>query len=453
MINGQLLEQAKEVLDGNWTGDYTKPAPDLYPHQWNWDSGFIAIGYSHYSQEKAQQELWSLFRGQWKNGMVPHMVFNPDAIDQYFPEPDLWQIIRSPHAPKDVQTSGITMPPVHATAALQIYMNADDGEKALHFLQEIFPKIYASHRYFYLYRDPLQEGLVYICHPWESGTDNSPTWDPILKRINVESADIPAYRRKDVDTVPANQRPSDDDYDRYIYLVDVFRQNSYDEITIREKCPFLVQDPMFNSLLAKANEDLIEIAGILNQDTKEIEDWHDQTKKAMNNKLWNTGSSNYLAYDLVKDEPIPMQALSGFIPLFAGIPSSTQAQSLVERLNSPGFSGPPGDNVFMFPSYDMQAREFDAHNYWRGPVWVNMSWMLYHGLKRYGFTEKADALREDILSMVNRFGLYEYFSPYKNLSKGEAGGKGANQFSWTAALCIDMLYENSHLAVNDLADD
>ena len=135
MINGQILERAKKVLAENWTGGYTKPAPDLYPHQWNWDSGFIAIGYSHYSQEKAQQELLSLFRGQWQNGMVPHMVFNPDAIDQYFPEPELWQISRSPLAPKGVQTSGLTMPPVHAMAALQIYLNADDGEKALHFLQ------------------------------------------------------------------------------------------------------------------------------------------------------------------------------------------------------------------------------------------------------------------------------------------------------------------------------
>ena len=135
-----------------------------------------------------------------------------------------------------------------------------------------------------------------------------------MKRINLKPADIPTYRRKDVDEVPAAQRPSDDDYDRYIYLVDVLRQNSYDETTVREKCPCLVQDPMFNSLLAKANEDLIEIAGILKQDTEEIEAWHDQTKKAINNKLWNTGSSIYQAYELVKDELIPMKALSGFIP-------------------------------------------------------------------------------------------------------------------------------------------
>ncbi|RMD45977.1 MAG: glycoside hydrolase, partial [Aquificota bacterium] len=48
MIHKQFLEQAKKVLDTNWTGRYTVPSIHLYPHQWNWDSGFIAIGYARY---------------------------------------------------------------------------------------------------------------------------------------------------------------------------------------------------------------------------------------------------------------------------------------------------------------------------------------------------------------------------------------------------------------------
>ena len=38
-----LLESAKAVLDQNWLGHATKPAPRLYPHQWSWDSAFIAL--------------------------------------------------------------------------------------------------------------------------------------------------------------------------------------------------------------------------------------------------------------------------------------------------------------------------------------------------------------------------------------------------------------------------
>ncbi len=35
----EYIRTAKQILDGNWTGSYTKPSPGLYPHQWNWIFG------------------------------------------------------------------------------------------------------------------------------------------------------------------------------------------------------------------------------------------------------------------------------------------------------------------------------------------------------------------------------------------------------------------------------
>jgi len=64
------IDKARKILDGNWTSSYTRPSPGLYPHQWNWDSGFISIGYAHYNQKRAMQEMLSLFNSQWSNGMV-----------------------------------------------------------------------------------------------------------------------------------------------------------------------------------------------------------------------------------------------------------------------------------------------------------------------------------------------------------------------------------------------
>ena len=76
MNEDMLVRQARAVLDFNWTGEYTMPGPRLYPHQWSWDSAFIAIGYSHYDQERATKELRHLFEAQWKNGLLPQLVFN-----------------------------------------------------------------------------------------------------------------------------------------------------------------------------------------------------------------------------------------------------------------------------------------------------------------------------------------------------------------------------------------
>ncbi len=84
MDKNALIGKAKKVLENNWTGSFTKPSLKLYPHQWNWDSGFISIGYSHFKQKKARTELESLFKGQWKNGMLPNIVFhNPSTNCTY----------------------------------------------------------------------------------------------------------------------------------------------------------------------------------------------------------------------------------------------------------------------------------------------------------------------------------------------------------------------------------
>ena len=62
--------------------------------------------------------------------MLPQIVFSPQALGSYFPEPDFRQAGRSPQHPGSVLTSGITMPPVHAKAANCGLEQAADGDKA-----------------------------------------------------------------------------------------------------------------------------------------------------------------------------------------------------------------------------------------------------------------------------------------------------------------------------------
>jgi hypothetical protein len=88
MNEDMLVRQARAVLDFNWTGEYTMPGPRLYPHQWSWDSAFIAIGYSRYDQKRATRELRHLFEAQWKNGLLPQLVFNPHFTNVTWAKPD-----------------------------------------------------------------------------------------------------------------------------------------------------------------------------------------------------------------------------------------------------------------------------------------------------------------------------------------------------------------------------
>ena len=111
---GTLRDAAARVLHQNDLGGWTKAAPALYPHQWSWDSAFIAIGWAHLDPRRALRELTTLFAAQWANGMVPHIVYNPAvAPGSYFPDAARWDCAaRTAHAPAaPIETSGICQPP------------------------------------------------------------------------------------------------------------------------------------------------------------------------------------------------------------------------------------------------------------------------------------------------------------------------------------------------------
>ncbi len=429
-----LVRQARAVLDFNWTGEYTMPGPRLYPHQWSWDSAFIAIGYCRYDQDRAMTELRHLFDAQWKNGLLPQLVFNPRFTD-YFPGPNFWHAKESPDAPEHQETSGVVQPPIHATAALYIYGYAQDEAKARDFLAYALPKLAAWHDYLYRERDPGDEGLVYIRHPWESGMDNSPLWDQSMQRLHLRSDQIPGYQRADIHTVSAADRPTSDAYDRFAYLVEFFADRGYDEAKIRQDCPFLVQDVLFNSLLCKADRDLAEIARILGEDPAPYEDLAEKTKSAVEEKLWDEDRGTYLDYDLVDGRQVPVYFgpnLAG--PLYAGIPGHDRARRVVDTLENDGFDL-ADEAVTPIPSYDLHGFGFSEERYWRGPVWINIDWFLMHGLENYDFQDHAKRLRKTIIELCRDVGFHEYFDPLTG------GGLGSILFSWSAALLLDVLME------------
>ena len=53
MTDHDLRRQTVAVLHANDLGVWTKAALALYPHQWSWDSAFIAIGLAHISIARA----------------------------------------------------------------------------------------------------------------------------------------------------------------------------------------------------------------------------------------------------------------------------------------------------------------------------------------------------------------------------------------------------------------
>ena len=86
-----MIEEAIDVILKNDRGGFTIPTGRLYPYQWNWDSGFTALGISLFDKERAWKELNMLIDSQWEDGMIPHIIFHQNDPD-YFPGPKEWTI-------------------------------------------------------------------------------------------------------------------------------------------------------------------------------------------------------------------------------------------------------------------------------------------------------------------------------------------------------------------------
>jgi glucosylglycerate hydrolase len=140
-----LAARAEKILHQNDMGGWTRAAPELYPHQWSWDSAFIAIGLAHLDVRRVALELRTLFAHQWKTGKVPHIVFNPEAPpESYFPGADHWACAASsPDAPPaPPYTSCLSQPPVHAIAVWRIWETAGrEGEESLSSMREFLRDI------------------------------------------------------------------------------------------------------------------------------------------------------------------------------------------------------------------------------------------------------------------------------------------------------------------------
>lgn len=57
-------ESARAVLRTNDRGGYTVPTDRLYPFQWNWDSGFVAMGWATFDEVRGFNEIEHLLEGQ-----------------------------------------------------------------------------------------------------------------------------------------------------------------------------------------------------------------------------------------------------------------------------------------------------------------------------------------------------------------------------------------------------
>ncbi len=432
-----LLSEAKDVLAHNdRDGKYTIPASGLYPHQWLWDSAFIAIGLAHYDVERAQTEILSILRGQWANGMIPHMIFAEGITHRQ--DREIWRSYVSPFAPDNVATSGITQPPMLAEAVVRIGKKLSKAERRSWY-GRVYQALVNHHTWLYAERDPHHEGLMLQIHPWETGLDNTPPWMfelhehqlswwiTAVEKLHLDG--LFTVFRKDTQHMSAAERLSTIDALGLYSVQRRLRRKQYDIQRILTHSHFAIEDVVFNSIFIRANHHLRHIAKTIGEELPEdLLDNMKKTEKALE-QLWDAYSGMYYARNFVTHKLIKIPTIATLLPLYAGSISKERAQQLISLLKTSKQFSPK----YPVPSVPVTSEYFGEHRYWQGPTWVNTNWLIIDGLRRYGETELADTITQKTLELVEKHGCYEYFSPK------DGSPAGAKNFSWTAALIIDLL--------------
>ena len=415
----QLLKNATDILRQNDLGHYTVPTHGLYPFQWNWDSCLTALGLSYMDESRAWMEIETLFNHQWADGMVPHIIFHkPD--DGYFPGPDVWS------TGQKVPTSGITQPAVAGFAVNRLFERAENRQLAEEKARLLLPKIAAWHDWFYGNRDPHQTGLVAIIHPWESGRDNSVDWDVAFERVPTEG--VMPFVRRDTQHADPDHRPTQAQYERYIWLVQLFRSLGWDNAKLHDASPFQIVDPGFNAILIRSCADLAKLAAILGEDSlaakaqKQAEDG-----LAALETLWSDAHQQYLCLDRAVGELVDSLSVGGLLAAFAPLPAK-RITALAARLEEIGKQA-----KYLVPSHDLNDVKFDQLRYWRGPAWLIVNYMIADGMNNAGQNEMVSRIRNDSLQLIEHSGFAEYYGPL------DGTACGGDQFSWTAAMVMEFL--------------
>lgn len=414
-----LFDLAAVILKENDRGEYTVPTKGLYPFQWNWDSCLTALGLQAIDEDRAWLEVETLFAHQWPDGMVPHIVFHAEDAG-YFPGPDVWRTGRQ------VPTSGITQPPVAGFAVRRMLERAHDPVMAERRARGLMPAIDRWHQWFVANRDPHGHGLVAIIHPWESGRDNSIDWDKAFERVPTEG--IEPYERRDLQHADASHRPTKDQYDRYVWLVECFRSLGWDNTKLHDASPFRLVDPGFNAIFIRSCSDLAAIAEKLGE--KDIAERNRKyASRALDalDGLWSEEYGQYLAFDRAGGKAVDSPSVGGILPAFAGIPKE-RANSLARRIDTLAER-----SRFVVASHDPADPRFDGKRYWRGPVWLIVNYMISDGLTLAGEKATASKIRDGSLQLITESGFAEYYEPLT----GEPCGGG--RFTWTAAMVIEFL--------------
>ena len=249
----------------------------------------------------------------------------------------------------------------------------------------------------------------------------------IIEKLKLDT--LAVLLRRDTKKVPPGQRVSNIDALLYFTIIQRMKRKNWDIDKILARSHFTFQDLAFNSILIRANQHLKDIARTIGHEVpKQIVELAEKGQNSLE-ELWDDFYKQYYSRTFITHKLVKEPSLSALLPLYAGSISKERAEELVKLMKSPN----QFDTNYPIPSVPISSSWYKELGYWQGPTWINTNWLITDGLRRYGFNAEADDIAEKSIELVTQHGVFEYFSAI------DGKPAGASDFSWSAALTIEMI--------------
>ncbi|HEU0178798.1 MAG TPA: trehalase family glycosidase [Blastocatellia bacterium] len=398
----------------------------------SWDTFFNAVVSSLVNDASAEAVIRLLLDGLTPDGRAP-----------------LRRYLRAPQPDEATATAGRSMPPIGALCVWKIYIVTRD----LEFLAWAYQRLrqwndwrLADRGDGQAWRDGNGDGLL----EWgfdaelelgqlgaramsnetkqrmafsESGLEDRPQWSGGAPASNPPGAALP---------IPPNERAIAELIERLVDRGDEARYN--------DKTHTLEYTTVgLNALYALDTEILMIMASELGLQA-EVDKWrtrYEQIKKNVNEKLWSEEDGLYLNrhWDGRFSRRLSPE---NFYPLAAGLVDPERAKRMIATLLDPKkFWG-----EYPLPAISRDDPAFAPGGPGQGAVWAPMNYLVYLGLKRYGYhTEAAELARKSFAiarSASEKSGRYDdRFSSVDGSPVGERpGAEGDGQRTYFFGLTI-----------------
>jgi glycogen debranching enzyme len=239
---------------------------------------------------------------------------------------------------------------------------------------------------------------------------------------------VTVVHRRDTHSVDAAERPSDEHYRRFLTLVRRGTRVDWAQSRLARGGAFRVLDPGFSAILARACADLGWLAEELGEGRIAEESRAASARVADALRARTDVDGLIRAVDMTDETTLEVTSAGSALALLAPGLGSEHMEAVSDLVTTGVLA-----SAYGVRSLDREHPERSARNYWRGPVWANVTWLCALALEDHGDRVAAAKMRFRMMEAIEGGGMREYFVP------DSGRGLGARDFAWTAALCLREL--------------